>query len=226
MSEVDESKKTHDRQIDELIAAGLVALRRAFGITFILKLLQLTFRQIVTEEDKQRVIAILESELYTRTAVDGSIYQAITDSIRKTGPEVFDYEVNTADDFGLVLSTRIDRARYDFIRQVDRALTDAVLKEEFRNSVSVTVFNILSNHAPFKRLMAYDTARAYNLQLLNNIFRSNADRIRIRVSDQHDITDICDHLIGIFPISEFTGPPFRRLPPFHPFCNCYVVPHK
>ena len=226
MLDVDESKKTHDREIDELIAAGLAALKRAFGITLILKLLQLTFRQVVTDEDRQRVIAILQSELFERTSVDGPIYQAIIDSIREAGPEVFDYEVNVADEFGLVLSTRLDRARYDFIRQVNNALTDAIDKEEFRNSVSVTVFSILSNHAPFKRLMAYDTARAYNLQLLSDIFRSNADRIRIRVSDQHNVTDICDHLVGIFPLSEFTGPPFRRLPPFHPFCNCYVVPYK
>lgn len=223
---VSDENKTHDRQIDELIAAGLAALKRAFGITLILKLLQLTFRQVVTDEDRQRVITILQSELFARTSADGSIYQVITDSIREAGPEVFDYEVNVADEFGLVLSTRLDRARYDFVRQVNNALTDAVLKEELRNNVSVTIFSILSSHAPFKRLMAYDTARAYNLQLLSDIFRSNVDRIRIRVSDQHNVTDICDHLVGIFPISEFTGPPFRRLPPFHPFCNCYVVPYK
>jgi hypothetical protein len=226
MPEVDDAQKKHDRDIDALIAAGLVALKRAFGITLILRLLQLTFRQVTIDVDRKRVVAILQSELTERTSVNGSIYRAVLEFIEKAGPDVVDYEINQLDDFGLVLSTRLERAQRDFVRQVNNALTDAVIKEEFRTSVSVTIFNILSNHAPFKRLMAYDTARAYNLQLLSDIFRSNADRLRIRVSDEHVVTDICDHLIGIFPVSEFTGPPYRRLPPFHPFCNCYVVPYK
>jgi len=222
----DDTSKKHDREIDALITAGLVALRKAFGILLILKLLQLTFRQTILDEDRQRALAILQSELSERTAIDGSIYRVIAESVRKAGPDVVNYELTVADEYGLILSSRLQHAQDQLIRQIDNSMTEAVLKEEFRSSVAVTVFRILSQHGVFKRVMAYDTARAYNLQLLSSIFASNADRVRIRLSDQHIVTDVCDHLVGIFPVSEITGPPYRRLPPFHPFCNCYVVPYK
>lgn len=223
---IDEEKRKHDRDIDALIAAGLVALRRALGITLLLKLFQLTFRQAIVEADRLRVLAILQSELSERISPEGAIYRAITDSVLKAGPTVIDYETIVPDEFGLTRTTRLEHARDQLVEQVDVALQSAVAKEEFRSSASVLVFGILAGHGAFKRVMAYDTARAYNLQLLAGILASNVDRLAIRVSDQHVITDICDHLVGVFPVIEITGPPYRRLPPFHPFCNCYVIPFK
>jgi len=221
-----EIDKRHDREIDRLIAAGLIALRKAFGALFLLRLLQLTFRQPILNEDRQRVIAILQSELSERTAIDGSIYRVIAESIRKAGPDVVNYELTVADEYGLILSSRLDRAQEQLIHQIDRSMTEAVLQEESRSDVSTTVFGILSQHSAFKRVMAYDTARAYNLQLLARLLESNAEFLRIRLSDEHTVTDICDQLVGVFLVSEITGPPYRRLPPFHPFCNCYVTPFK
>jgi hypothetical protein len=219
-------KKRHDRQIEALILAGLIALRKALGAAFILRLLQLTTQQIITEADRRRVLAILQSELSARINSDGEIYQAVVGSVRKAGPDIQSFETLVVDDHGLILPTRLERAKFQLVRKVNDALVSGISHETPRADVSTEVFKILAMHSGFKRVMAYDTARAYNLQSLSTLLSSNADSIRIQLSEEHSVNDICDQLVGVFPISEITGSPYRRLPPFHPFCKCYVVPFK
>lgn len=221
-----ENDQKHDRRIETLIASGLIALKRALQALFILRMLQLTTQQTILESDRRRVIAILESELTERVSYNGPVYQAVVNLISKAGPDIVDYEVMVPDDFGLILTARLERAKRQLITQADNALLDAVIREASRSDASTEVFNILSLHSGFKRVMAYDTARAYNLQLMSEILGSNLDYIRIQLSEEHDRDDICDHLVGVFPISEITGEPFRRIPPFHPFCKCYVLPFR
>jgi hypothetical protein len=219
-------KKRHDRQIEELILAGLIALRRAIQAAFILRLLQLTTQQIITEADRRRVLTVLQAELSLRTHFGGPIYESIVGSVRKAGPDIQDYETSVIDDHGLILPTRLERAKLQLVSRVNDALLTGISHESARADVSTEVFQILAMHSGFKRVMAYDTARAYNLQSLSTLLSSNADSVRIQLSEEHIVNDICDRLVGVFPISEITGSPYRRLPPFHPFCKCYVVPFK
>lgn len=222
----DDKKKRHDLLIAALITSGLIALRRSFQVAFILRLLQLTTEQVIVEADRIRAMTVLQSELSDRTGYNGLVYETIVSSINKAGPDVVDYETTVTDDFGLVLTSRIERAKNQLLDQVDKVLISAIEKEEPRRDAQTEVFNIIARHSGFKRVMAYDTARAYNLQLLAMIIRSNADYLRIQLSEDHNVDDICDGLVGVFPVSEFTGEPFRRLPPFHPFCKCYVLPFR
>lgn len=222
----DEETKRHDLLIEALIIAGLIALRRSLQVAFILRLLQLTTEQVIVEADRRRVLAVLQSELSYRIGYNGPVYQAFSHSISKAGPDVIDYETEVIDDYGLILTSRLERAKKQLITKVNEAMLSGIEKEAARNDISTEVFNILSTHSGFKRVMAYDTARAYNLQLLSTLLASNADHIRIQLSEEHEIDDICDTLVGVFPMSEITGEPFRRLPPFHPFCKCYVLPFR
>lgn len=221
-----EETERHDRRIEILIAAGLILLRRSMQAAFILRLLQLTSQQIIVEADRRRVLAILQSELTSRIDYNGSIYDAMTASIAKAGPNVIDYEIGVVDDYGLVLTSRLERAKNQLLGQVNASLLSAVAKEKVRSDVSTEVFNILSLHSGFKRVMAYDTARAYNLESLSTLLEANADFCRIQLSEEHIVNDVCDRLVGVFPMSEITGSPFRPLPPFHPFCKCFVIPFK
>jgi len=219
-------KKQHDRKIEALVLAGLIALKRALQAAFVLKLLQLTTHQIIVESDRRRVLAVLQSELAQRIDTTGPIYQVMLESIAKAGPDVIEYETSVTDEFGLILPTRLARAKNLLMGQVNSVLINGVSKETPRNEVGTEIFQILSKHSGFKRVMAYDTARAYNLQLLSALLRSNVDYIRIQLSEEHEVTDICDGLVGVFPMSEITDAPYRRLPPFHPFCKCYVLPFR
>jgi hypothetical protein len=172
------------------------------------------------------VLAILQAELRDRIDYTGPVYQAVINSISKAGPDIIDYEVTVPDDHGLVLTSRLERAKNQLIGQINTTLITGVSKEASRSDVSTEMFKILSLHSGFKRVMAYDTARAYNLQLLSVLLGSNVDYVRIQLSEEHDHPDICDKLVGVFPMSEVTGEPFRPIPPFHPFCKCYVLPFR
>ncbi len=165
-----------------------------------------TTERIFTWYDRNKLNTRIRSVVETQLRRDADGYNILS-IVRSDG----------TDRFGLTSTDRLIRARTRFLSQIRQATDRAVIRKRAVGEVVQEVQEIIDKQSPFKALIAYETARTENLKTIAELLTDGEKRITIKLSPAHRETDICNDLVGTFPISKID------LPPFHPYCRCYVV---
>lgn len=208
--------------IQRLSSQGIRELQRTIDKRVYTNLSNILLRKRTREFnalDRKRVLAFADKELTRLLSVNGEARASIFKTIvRAANSEQLALEsIHSRDVFNLTFEQRLNRAKKRVLKSLDSEMRVAINRGYDSDFITRELSDIYQRHSPLRALVAYDTARAFNLANLDDYTKRKIERVRVVINAKHAKEDVCDTYAGVYDVKRIA------LPPYHPYCLCYIV---
>jgi len=175
----------------------------------------------LTPEQVRKMLTMINARLnQVFDNLDSKARQTALDTLG--GDEALMRRFVRQDRFALTFSQKFQMSRKRIRKLIAKRVQEAYIKSK-KEATSKELLDLAQETwettAEFSKFIAYVVADAWNFRELNNVISdSQTGMFEIRLSDNHEHSDICNLYAGIYENDDDVD-----LPPYHPYCVCIVV---